>query len=496
MSLFALTVGLGVLCLALWRWLFAFRVEDHGMRIEAWKVYRPEGRPIEYTLHKPWRIFWYARKYRKKNFEVCDELLSHFNAQRRLLSHLSKETQITDPPRQLVKLATVGDMMWLRTNWDNFLDPALKTYLSHFDVVLGNLETPIDRNTPPEEWHKIDCARFNSDIKLLTAFHNTEKNRNIFTAVSFANNHVFDRGDTGALDTLRVLEELGILQTGLHESPETSKPIIFEQNGLRFGMYATCYGYNDPRYQSSLHLNVLPGLAPSPANVADVDLSPLVSALETMEAAHVDFKILYVHWGHEFELYPTRVQTELGRAFAALGFDLIAGSHSHVPQPSEVCFINGYERHLPPGLAERVKDDPHLRHVCIEGRGGCRKALIHYSLGNFTTAMLFWEPKFGVIQSLEVFRCPLTERIDWHLPRSEFVYNALTIHNRGKKELHLLRSYFDDHRPRIEKHYPRNRASASYLVRHLNEEMTRAELRRGPHDSDYRRILERLGGEQ
>lgn len=478
-------------CLA-WRYLFKVSVLDQGRKIEAWKVYRPEGFPIEYTLRRPWRVFWYARKYRKKNFEAPDNLLSHFNAQRRLLSLLAVEPSHREPVEQSVKLAAVGDLMWVRTNWDKFLNPEVKEYLAQFDVVLGNLETPIDRNTPPAEWYKIDCARFNSDIRLLTAFHDESENKNIFTALSLANNHVFDRGDDGAIDTVRFLDELGIKHTGLHTSPLESKPAIFERNGLRFGLYATCYGYNDPKYRSSLHLNVLSGLAPYPLDPAGIDCTAITAAVDDMESAGVDFKILYVHWGHEFELYPTEAQTELGKRFVALGFDLIAGSHSHVVQPSGVCFVNGYEDHLSSGLKDLVKKDPDLKGSCIKGRGIPRKALIHYSLGNFITAMLFWEPKYGAIQSMEVFRNPVTGLTDWHLPQSEFVYNALSIHNGGRKELLLLRSYFNKNRVNIEKDFPRNRASAAFLIRHLREEMTRMDLKRGPHESDYLRIVERM----
>ncbi len=490
-----LAVLAAILCPLLWCWLFAFRVVDQGRKIQAWKVYRAEGHPIEYTLRRPWRIFWYARKYRKKNFEVCDELLGHFNAQRKLFSTIRRTPFVASPAEHSVRLAAVGDMMWVRTNWDSFLDPAVKAYLRDFDVLLGNLETPIDRSLPPVEWYKIDAARFNSDIRLLTAFHDESKNRNIFTAVSFANNHVFDKGDSGALDTIRVLEELGIQHSGLHATERESRPVIFERNGIRFGFYATCFGYNDPRYQSSLHLNVLPGLAPAPV-AASVDTTALDSAVDEMEDAQVDFKILSVHWGHEFELYPTGAQTELGKIFAALGFDLIVGGHSHVVQPSEICFVNGYEEQLPSALAELVRTDPHLSRACIKGRGAPRKALIHYSLGNFITAMLFWEPKFGVIQSVEVFRCPNTQRVDWQLPKSEFVYNALSIHNRGRKELHLLKSYFQDNQARIDKSFPRNRAAASYLIRHLCDQMTQFDLQRGPHESDYRIVCERFEADQ
>lgn len=453
----------------------------HSKRVrwQRWRTYRPEGHPIDYTLKRPWRIAWYLRKYRKKSFCTNADILKHFNRQRELLRSMRSSDRSVET--NATKLAVVGDLMWVRTNWSGFLNAEVKSHLEGFDAVLGNLESPVDPRTPPVGWYKIDAAKFNSDPKLLTSFSSKKLGRNIFTAVSFANNHTFDGGDEGALQTLRLLDSLAIGQSGLRSSAKEKGYVLFERNGIRFGMYAVCYGYNNPRYRSSLSLNVLPRLAPWPYDAEDIDLSSLEKTVNAMESDGVEFKILYIHWGHEFELYPTAPQIELGRKLAALGFDLIAGSHSHVLQPSEVVFVNGYERFFPVAAGWRADQA-----AIVSGRGAPRKTLIHYSLGNFITAMLFWETKIGAIQSVEVFRNPRTGTVDWRSPAVEFVYNVLSIHNHGTKELVLLRRHFEKYRKRIESRYPRNRAAAGYMYRHILSTMTLGDLRRGPQDADYR----------
>lgn len=458
----------------------------------AWRTYRPEGHPLQYTLKRPWRIFWYLKKYLRKNFLTSAAELSQFNNQRLLLSALRETPLYAVNPGSSVNLAVVGDLMWVRANWDGFLNPEVRRYLSSFDALLGNLESPIDTEAPATEWYKLDAAKFNSDARLLSSFRHAQSGNNLFTALSFANNHAFDRGDAGAVQTLKFLRSQGIKQSGLRTSADEPGYIVFERNGIRFGMYAACYGYNDPHYRSRLHLNVLPGLAPEPQTVDSVDTSSLERVLKAMEQDKVDFKILFIHWGHEFELYPTPVQRQLGRKFAALGFDLIAGSHPHVVQPPEVCFVNGYERILTKKDLRRLAG----MGTVIEGCGGVpRKSLIYYSLGNFVTAMLFWEPKFGVIQSINVFRNPETGRVDWQLPQTEFVYNLLAIHNHGRKELVLLKPFLLRNKECLKKHFPLNRAAAGYLYRHLSSPMTEADLLRGPCERDYQGLVSGILGQ-
>ena len=453
--------------------------------------FRPEGHDIAYTLRKPWRIALYLRKYRIVKYGIAADELDYFNRQRRLLHVLRRRPHLpADQPS--ARLAVVGDMMWIRTNWKRFLQPGALEYLKAFDAVIGNLETPIDTSEPPVEWYKLDAAKFNSDPALLDAFHNPDAGQNVLTALSLANNHVFDRGDEGARRTLALLDQMGIRHTGVCEKTDAQPDVaIFERNGIRFGMYGAAYGYNEPAYRSVLQFNKVPGLAPWPYHCDRIDLGGIAAAVDAMERANVDFRILYIHWGHEFELYPTPEQVQLGRKLAAMGFDLVAGSHSHVLQPSEICFVNGYEKLAARQLGPDLEALQAGRGCVIEGRGNRpRKSLIHYSLGNFTTAMLYWETKIGAIQSMRVQKDPATGWTDWDMPDTEFVYNPLAIHNDGRKEVALLADYVKANEERLRSWYPRHRRIMGYLFRHMLEPMSQADLSLRSNDWDFERLID------
>ena len=57
---------------------------------------------------------------------------------------------------------------------------------------------------------------------------------------------------------------------------------------------------------------------------------------KTMQDSTIDLRIMYIHWGTEYELLHNAFQAGVGQWLADLGIDLIIGSHSHVVQDYEV----------------------------------------------------------------------------------------------------------------------------------------------------------------
>ncbi len=119
--------------------------------------------------------------------------------------------------------------------------------------------------------------------------------------------------------------------------------------------------------------------------------------IKQMRDDGADFIIMYLHWGYEYELYPDPEIIRLGRELAKAGADLIIGSHPHVVQPSEL-YLDG------------------------DGHQG-RRSFIAYSLGNFTTTMYTPLCRLGAIKTFELFRDPITKRVEWKIPETVFVYN-------------------------------------------------------------------------
>lgn len=303
-------------------------------------------------------------------------------------------------------LGFLGDLMWIRKNWAHFLPAPTLARLRRLDGLVGNLETVVSSSIPVNEFWP-DLLFFNSDPRLVTSFR-AEEGRSLFAALSFANNHTLDHGDAGARDTLAFLASQSIPQSGIAE-PGSRRWAEFSRGGIRFGFYAATFGLNDRSLLKSttLQLNQIPGIAPDRPGITP-NLSEARQALVEMEKAGIEVKILSLHWGHEFEFYPTDRQMHAARELAAAGADIIVGSHPHVPQPPEILLVNGYA----PAIETKAR---------VEGPGRKRKALVFYSLGNFASAMFTPYCRLATLWPVSFYRGD--GGVDWRLENPDFFYN-------------------------------------------------------------------------
>jgi hypothetical protein len=399
---------------------------------------RAEGVPLRQAL---WSGLSYLRKWRHSKKTAPPEEVRYFQRQGQLLRRLA------DEPAQGtgVRLAMVGDLMWLRANWHCFLAPEVLDYLNGHDVVLGNLESPISSRFRVPALLP-DYFTYNSHPGLVTSFRRPG-GANTFMALGVSNNHSLDRDDEGLLDTLDFLDAQGIYHAGVRRQASQRPFVTWQAKGITFGFYAACWGLNDPTKIEStrLHIEVVPNLVPRVHH--PVDLSGVRRALDGMAQVGVDFKIVYLHWGYEFEFYPCPDLMQIGREIVRTGADVVMGSHPHVVQPLEVCFVNGYESRC----RERWSDLSALdeREGCLisDHIGVPRKGLIVYSLGNFASVMFALHCQLGMALSLEVRR-DSASRADWFRPEAKLVYNVshrlLLLdeylrrrHSAGKRDIHL-----------------------------------------------------------
>jgi poly-gamma-glutamate synthesis protein (capsule biosynthesis protein) len=395
--------------------------------------FRAEGMPFRQAI---WGCLRYLRKYLDPLVSAPPEELTYFDRQRQLLAWLHHRA--TEPPSGS-RLGLVGDLMWLRRGWKSFLSPGVLEYLNAHVAVLGNLESPISRRfSVPWLWP--DYIRYNSHPGLLTSFHRPGGG-STFSALSTANNHCLDCGDEGLADTLEFLDSLGIGHSGVRPSAEDRNWIRFEAGGFSFGFLAACWGLNDPARLASTrwHIEVVPGVVSRDQH--PVDLTRIRQALAEMTEEQVDFRIVSLHWGYEFELFPCPDLMQVGREIVRAGADLIVGSHPHVLQPLEVCLVNGYEKRLlAQGLAFPALREP-TGCLLTDAWRIPRKALIAYSLGNFTTAMFTAMYQMGLILSLTLARDEATGRVDWHRPEVQLVFNVQRDRNTRQRRLVLLESW-------------------------------------------------------
>jgi poly-gamma-glutamate synthesis protein (capsule biosynthesis protein) len=234
---------------------------------------------------------------------------------------------------------------------------------------------------------------------------------------------------------MELLDRLGIAYTGVSTAKHPRKYLCLEQHGVKIGIYAATYGLNfESRYDpTKVLVNQLKGLAPPDRSA--ICLNEIVEVLEKMKNDGINLKVISLHWGYEFELFPDPLVQELARRIVLAGADVIVGSHPHVPQPVEIFYLNHYN-----DASETTGPCP-VR--LTDQTGIARKAVVFYSLGNFVTRMYTPMCQAGVIASISVFKENATGITDWAFNEMAFVYNHVPLFPGRKHKLMLLADYHD-----------------------------------------------------
>lgn len=147
--------------------------------------------------------------------------------------------------------------------------------------------------------------------------------------VTLANNHVYDFGEDGFLDTLKTFRDADIPFIGAGEDlEEASKPFYFIVNGRKYGFTAA----------TRAEKNILtPGAEPdAPGVLRMYDMTRYLDVLREAEA-ECDISIAYVHWGKEKSRITEDVIREDAALMAEAGADVIVGAHAHVLQEIDYC---------------------------------------------------------------------------------------------------------------------------------------------------------------
>lgn len=134
--------------------------------------------------------------------------------------------------------------------------------------------------------------------------------------VSIANNHIMDYGAEGYLSTLAVLNKQGIkFVGGGADEISARKPIVFEIDGLRIGVYSCA------EYEFTIASENRPG-----ANAFDaLYVLDDIACLKTKS----DYVIAIYHGTKEYYRYPIPYVQKRCRRMVEKGADLVLCQHSH-----------------------------------------------------------------------------------------------------------------------------------------------------------------------
>ncbi len=127
---------------------------------------------------------------------------------------------------------------------------------------------------------------------------------NSIEAVTLANNHTLDYGQTGYNATRETLDSIDVPYV------ETNQSRVFTTaNGLTIGLFGTTYEW--------------------------MEEATILEGIRDLARQDLDLVIFAPHWGNEGSYVPSVQQEALAHAAVDAGADIVWGSHPHVLQPVE-----------------------------------------------------------------------------------------------------------------------------------------------------------------
>ena len=171
----------------------------------------------------------------------------------------------------------------------------------NLECALTDSETPITKHGP--------------NLKTPVGSENTLKKLGV-TLAGLSNNHVFDFGVPGALETMKTLEKAGSAHTGFGMNYEDSrKDYVFEKNGEKLAVIAVCeheYSYAKPDKMGSRPFDELD-------TIEDIRRAK----------ANADRVVVMYHGGKELCRYPSPRLMRVCRAMVRAGADVVLCQHTH-----------------------------------------------------------------------------------------------------------------------------------------------------------------------
>lgn len=239
---------------------------------------------------------------------------------------IEAKNNLTKEESKVVTLLFTGDIMQhmpqVEAAWDaergqynyDTCFNYVKSLLSGVDIAVANLETTLDGK--PYSGYPAFSSPDAIVNSLLWAG---------IDLVGTANNHCCDRGKSGLIRTIHVLDSLGLPHMGTYVSDaeyQKRNPILMRKNGMKLAFLNYTYGTNG---------------IPVPANtiVSLIEKQRIANDLQAAKDSVPDQIIVYIHWGEEYQRMPNAYQKEIADYLFSQGADIIVGSHPHVIQPME-----------------------------------------------------------------------------------------------------------------------------------------------------------------
>ncbi|MFA6582020.1 MAG: CapA family protein [Paludibacter sp.] len=193
----------------------------------------------------------------------------------------------------------------------------VKPYIENADFAVANLEVPI-AGKPYSGY-----PNFSSPDALLDGLKYAG-----YDVLLTANNHVLDKGKFGLERTIHQIDKRKMLHEGSYIDNfqrDSTYPLIIESKGLKIALLNCTYGTNAR-------------VVTFPNYVNYIDTLEILKDIQKANDSAVDFKIMILHWGTEYELQANDFQRNIAKFLVYHGINLIIGSHPHVVQNAETFY--------------------------------------------------------------------------------------------------------------------------------------------------------------
>lgn len=214
--------------------------------------------------------------------------------------------------------AMMANLLRRGVSIENGISEPLLAQMHDVDIMMVNNEfSYTNRGTPTEG----KTYTFRADTSMVSYLNDMGVD-----IVSLANNHVYDFGETGLLDTLDTLEQAEMPYVGAGRNlEEAAAPVYFISGDVKVAIVSATQierldnpdtkeaGENSPGVFRCWNPEKLYGV---------------VAAAEE----NSDFVIVYIHWGTENVAEPDWAQLAQAEGLAQAGADLIIGDHPHCLQ--------------------------------------------------------------------------------------------------------------------------------------------------------------------
>jgi len=230
----------------------------------------------------------------------------------------------TDPPKERIVIHATGDVSLdpsyipaFRTNGYGWAWSGLDGLFEGDDLTIINHECPsTDVVAPIPKQFSFRCdpaalpvaRRFGVDV------------------ASLANNHGYDQGPDGLLDSIRNIRQARIVPIGAGANEaEADAPAYVEVGGWRIGIVGVGEVL-DPVDQVAV--------GDRPGTAVGHDFPRALRAIREAEA-NADLVLVVIHWGVELDTQPREYQVDEARRMIDAGADAIFGHHAHRLQPMD-----------------------------------------------------------------------------------------------------------------------------------------------------------------